>query len=937
MPTFQVLFSILLCLIGSVSSHAQSIQVEGNVEDIKSNEKIIGAKVILIPVSDTLSRNGATTDIEGKFSIQNVQTGDYTLKITAYGYSSFEQAISINAVSRNLGTILVSKDVLIVDEVTVETKMTRVEQNGDTTSYNADAFKTNPDASIEELVSKMPGITIENGVVKSNGEDIKKVLIDGEEFFGDDATAALKNLPAEIVAKIQVFDKESDQAQFTGVSDGNEAKALNIVTKSGKNAGQFGKIYAGYGTDNHYLGGLNLNLFNKKQRISIIGMSNNVNQQNFSTEDILGVQGSSSSSSGQGGGRRGGGATDNFLVGGQNGISQTHSLGINYADQWGKKTKVTGSYFFNASENINDQTTNREFILSDNSGQLYTENYTSRSTNFNHRFNMKFDFTLDSNNMLTYTPRLSFQQNKSSKITDGLTNDRESSLINSLTNDYSSQNIGYTINNDLLWRHKFSKPKRSLSIDIKTAFNSRNGENGQFSDSYFVQENGDSTNTLNQRSKNATNGYTFSTRLSYTEPMGEKLTGELYYNPSYSVNNADKRTNGYDSLEMTYSDLDTSLSNVFDNTTFVNQAGLNFRRKGNKTTIQLGASYQNTSILNNQEFPTERNVNLTFNSILPNAMFKYEFSKTAALRIFYRTQTRAPSIDQLQNVIDNSNPLSLSSGNPNLKQQYNHRLMFRFNTTNAKKASNFFLYLAGEYYQNYITNSTFVATSDTIINESIVLARGSQYRQPVNLNGAWNTNAFITYGVPINFIKSNLNFNIGTGYRINPGLINDIVNNSATMNVKGGLTIASNISEKIDFTISYSASYNDVKNSTQNNSNNMYIIQNANARLNWMPWERFVVNTNFSANSYEGLGSSFNQTILLWNAGLGYKLLKQKQLELRVSVFDILNENNSITRNVTDAYIEDVQSTVLQRYFMFTATWTLKNFKGTKENKEDSE
>ena len=337
-------------------------------------------------------------------------------------------------------------------------------------------------------------------------------------------------------------------------------------------------------------------------------------------------------------------------------------------------------------------------------------------------------------------------------------------------------------------------------------------------------------------------------------------------------------------------------------------------------------NYQNNMLLNNQEFPLNRNVKLVFNNILPNLRYKYDFSKTKSIQLNYRASTRTPSIDQLQNVIDNSNPLSLSSGNENLKQQYNHRVFSRFNITNVQKGSNFFVFLSGEMASNYITNSSIIAATDTIINGDVSLARGSQFRMPVNLNGNWNTRGYISYGFPITPLKVNLNFNVGGGYSVTPGLINNIVNRTQTTNSNVGLVVASNISSNIDFTIGYAFNYNNAVNTTQNRSNNEYFVQNLTAKFNWIVKERIVFNTNYALNSYAGLGDEFNQTIMLWNAGVGYKLMKQKQLELRLSVFDILNSNNSIVRNVTESYIEDVESRVLNRYFMITATYNLRNF-----------
>ncbi|WP_300667020.1 TonB-dependent receptor, partial [Fluviicola sp.] len=369
--------------------------------------------------------------------------------------------------------------------------------------------------------------------------------------------------------------------------------------------------------------------------------------------------------------------------------------------------------------------------------------------------------------------------------------------------------------------------------------------------------------------------------------------------------------------------------------TIVQEGGTNFRFQKNKTTLQLGLSYQNTLLMNTQQFPTDRDVNLSFNSILPNVRFKYDFTKSKSLMLNYRAGTRNPTIDQLQNVIDNSNPLSLSSGNPDLKQQYNHRVFGRFNATNIQKATNFNIFFGGEMNSNYISNGTIIATSDTVINGNVLLQRGAQFRQPVNLDGSWNARTTISYGIPITKLKLNMNFYVGGAYTVAPGLINNVVNKAKTSNANGGLTISSNISEKIDFTIGYTLNYNNVVNTRQNVAKNEYFVHNVNARFNWIIKERLVINSTYSVNAYAGLGSGYNQTIMLWNGGIGYKLLKQKQLELRVSVFDILNNNNSITRNVTESYIEDVKSNVLNRYYMFTVTYNIRNF-GTKapETKE---
>lgn len=902
---------------------------------------LMDVRVALLSVPDSSVVKVAMTDEGGNYMMTDLTPGTYLLKVTSLEYSDQVKRIELPA-GKTVMDFAMKTDTKLIDEVTVEAKAIRVEQKGDTTQYNAEAYKTNPDATVQDLITKMPGITLENGVVKAQGEQITKVMIDGQEFFGDDASAALKNLPAEIVSKIQVYDQASDQAKFTGISDGNEAKALNIVTKAGKNQGQFGKIYAGYGTPNDlYMAGANVNFFKGTRRISIVGMSNNVNQQNFSTDDILGVTGSTGGGQGRGPGGRGGfggGDNENYLVSQQNGVSTTHAIGLNYSDKWGKKknTKVTGSYFFNGSKTDNNQVTSRNYVLSATAGQHYDEDFAAIMKNANHRLNFKFDIMLDSMNSLVITPKVSYQGNNRTQGTAGTTVDGLQSLINTIDNNTFSSNKGLSASNSILWRHRFVKPRRTFSANLTGTYNNRTGKSGQESYSHYYDELGaDSLASINQQANNRTNGYGISGRFSYTEPLSKNWSGELVYAPSYTVSDADKRTYVFDALSGTYSLMDTTLSNVFDNQTIVQEGGVNARFQKNKTSFQLGVSYQNSLLLNAQEFPIDRDVRLAFNSILPNMRFKYEFTKSKSFMLAYRAGTRNPTIDQLQNVIDNSNPLSLSSGNPDLKQQYNHRVFGRFNATNVQKATNFNVFFGGEVNSNYISTSSVIATSDTVIDGNITLQRGAQYRKPVNLNGSWNARTTISYGLPITKLKLNLNFYAGGAYTVLPGLINSVVNESRTSNANGGLTISSNMSENMDFTVGYTLNYNNVVNTKQNVARNEYFVHNINARFNWIIKGRLVINSNYSLNAYAGLGSGFNQTIMLWNGGIGYKFLKQKQLELRASVFDILNNNNSITRNVTESYIEDVKSNVLNRYYMLTVTYNIRNF-GTKtpETKE---
>src|SRR5690606_10182788 len=320
------------------------------------------------------------------------------------------KTVQVGSQAVSLGKISMKEDTKVLSEFSVEGKIPLAVQKNDTTEYNADAYKVNTNANAQDLIEKMPGVVIEDGKVQAHGEDVKKIYVDGKPFFGDDPNLALKNLPAEVIEKIQIFDKASDQAQFTGFDDGNQQKAINIITKPDKKGGVFGRVYGSLGTDYRYSVGANINIFDGDRKISILGMSNNVNQQNFSSEDLVGV--SSSGGGGRGGGRggmgggmMGGGGANNFLTGQQNGIAQTHGFGINFTDVWGKAKKVTfsGSYFFNNSTVNKEETSRREYFLEGDSTQYYNSVTSSRTQNYNHRLNARIEYKIDDNNQLIFS------------------------------------------------------------------------------------------------------------------------------------------------------------------------------------------------------------------------------------------------------------------------------------------------------------------------------------------------------------------------------------------------------------------------------------------------------------------------------------------------------------------------------------------------------
>lgn len=916
-------------LIFSVTAHSQSIK--GKLADPADNKPLAGATLTLVPVNDSTSFRNSISDSTGAFKFEGLSSDSFFLKVSSIGYDDYKQLVAINdsVPDLDLKTLFVPKTTVQLAGVTIISKTPPVQQKGDTTQFNASQYKVNPDATVEDLIKKMPGITVgRDGTVTTQGEQVRKVTVDGRDFFGDDASAALKNLPSNVVDKIQVFDRLSDQAQVTGVDDGNSQKAINIVTKSGMKNGQFGRVFAGYGTDDRYSLGGNMSFFKNNRRISVVGLLNNINQQNFGNQDLLGV--TSSGGGGRGGGQRGrggfGGGQDNFLVGQQSGISKTNALGINYSDKWGKKVDVSGSYFYNNSNNNNDQVLNRQNLGQDTI-KFYDENSISQSQNFNHRINMRLEYKIDSSNSLIISPSLNFQKNNSTNGYTAISSYNEGDIANESENTTTNNRSGYNLRNNILYRHNFAKRGRTLSFNLNTAFNNNEGESFVLSETRFYKGGVQTDSTQNQFTDNLTRGYTISSNLTYIEPIGKKGQLQFSYAPSFSKNKADQQTFQYDPGDGKYSEFDITQSNKFENIVKTQNGGITYRL-GNSRDNQFaaGVNFQHSKLESERIFPTTTFVNKTFTNVLPNLQWSRKISPKSSFRLFYRASTNAPSVNQLQDVVNSSNVLLLSSGNPDLKQQTSHFLSGRYTFTNTQKGQSLFANIFLQASQNYITNATFRASRDSVIQQGIVLKQGSQLIKPINLDGYKSLRSFLTYSMPVKFIKSNINLNAGFSYSKLPGQVNYV--NSVTDNYtySTGVGLSSNINEYIDFNLSYAANFNTAKNDIQSQSNTKYVNQSTGAQINLLSKSGWFLQNDVSNQSYTGLSAGFNQSFWLWNAAIGKKFLKSRAAELKLSVFDLLKQNQSISREITANYIQDTQSQVLQQYFMLTFTYSLKNF-----------
>ncbi|MBL7824503.1 MAG: carboxypeptidase regulatory-like domain-containing protein, partial [Saprospiraceae bacterium] len=567
---------LFLCSAWTLLTHAQTgPSVNGRITD-DQGLALPGANVSIVRITDSVVMRSMQTEPDGKFTLPLRRSGTILLKFSYVGYEEKFLKMEVLETTLDLGDIVLRSESRTLKEIEIKARAVNVENKGDTTEFNARSYKTNPDANAEDLVTKLPGVVVTDGKVQAQGEDVKQVMVDGKPFFGEDANAALRNMPAEVIDRIQIFDRRTDQSLFTGFDDGNGSKTINITTRPEFRNGTFGRAWAGYGTDDRWKTGASVNFFKDKRRITLLGNLNNINEQNFSSEDLAGVLSGSQSGNrgggpgrgGPGGGGRGpgqggrgpGGSGDQFLVDQRTGIVTTKAFGLNYSDKWGN-AEVSGSYFFNKSNNIAENNLIRIFTSPDNLGLIYSELNNSRLDNTNHRANFRAEWKIDSANALIFTPRLSLQNTKTLQSVFS-SNDLNLSLLNTNNFNNNLKTEYYNFSLPVLYRHNFKMPRRTVSAQFSPSWN--NGLNNNLLFSVLEDQIFNSTDTLDQLQDTERKGSNLNSNLSYTEPIGERSMMMLSYTHVLNNNESDQKTFLSTGQNEIYTLVDTSLSNVFN-------------------------------------------------------------------------------------------------------------------------------------------------------------------------------------------------------------------------------------------------------------------------------------------------------------------------------------------------------------------------------------
>lgn len=912
------IITLLVILLLSLNSQAQRTPstVRGTVYDTISKKGLAYATVSIVNAKDSTLVSFARADSTGKFKLNGLDKGKYLLSASYVGFVPTWRPIEIiEGMDLSVGNVEMT-DVLHAGDVMVTAKRPPVTINNDTVEFNTENFKTQPNAVVEDMLKKLPGVTVDNdGTVRMNGQRINRILVNGREFFTGDPRMATKNLEADAVDKVQVFDKKSDRAEFTGVDDGNSEKAINLKLKKDRNNALFGRATAGAGDQGRYEGQANINRFNGDQQSSLIAMANNTNKQGFSMSDVMNFTGELARGMRNGGGVtiRTGGGDDNGLpvTGGpaQPGIATTIAGGVNYNDLWNsKRTDFNTNVMASHMDLATDRVTTRQNLLPNNE---YTENTisSSRRNNNQQRFNMIYDHKIDSFSSIRFTPQLTLQQ----------TDQYSRSLFSSETPGNVKLNDGYTNNHtrsdafnfggNALFRHRFAKKGRTISSTVSMLYNDSK-QTGELYTRTTTYAGGIplKDSIANQRNSREAVTRNLGGNVVYTEPIGKRSL--LEFSGFYNTTVGDSKKTTYDSSGAgKFETLNTRLTNDFKNEYSYGGGGLNFRTNLKKMNMTFGANLQSSTLISTNR--TSGNViNQSFTDLLPAANIQYRMNQTRTLTFNYSTSTTQPSAYQLQPVPDISNPTSVYTGNPNLKRSYTQSVNLNYFSTNIYTQRNFFAFVAFNKIDNAIVNSDLVAL-------------GIRHTAPVNVNGNYVLFSNVNAGFPIKKLKSRVDIGIGANLIHNNGFLNGKENTIDNRSISPNLSYSFALDGKLDITASGRWSISSARYSLQPMLNSNYMQQVYGFDMtNYLPWGIVLNNTmNYTVNT--GRADGYNTKIAFWNASLAKSFLKNKRGEVKFSVLDILNQNTGVNRTASTNFIEDTRYNVLNRYFLLSFTFSL--------------
>lgn len=911
MKSILFFFCFIALSVTLVGQNLTTYTVKGKVVD-SLNEALPYTTVVILSSVDSSLLNYAVSDDFGIFEMVKVKPDNYILQLSFMGYNTFSKKIKVSGEKPifSLGTIELSNRNNLLSEVSIEGEYIPIVFKNDTVEYNAGAFKTQNGANAEKLFEKMPGIEVDSdGEITAHGEKVNKILVDGKEFFGDDPKIASKNIPADAIDKVQVFDKKSELSEFTGVDDGERSRTINIKLKADRKKGIFGEAKLGGGVESKYAGKLNVNRFSETAQFTSLLMANNINEQGFSYQDYFNFMGGISNVL-----KTGKMTFDPSetgipinIPGSNNGIASTLAGGINYNQDIGKSTHIISSFFVNNSNSDIDRTTNSTNFLQESSFESKSEEIQDQFIQ-NYRLNLKLQHEFNEKNRIDLTAVGIYTGSNSNVFSfeNQFFSDGTENISNGKT-DKKGDGLNTTLGLD--YKKKFEKKGRSINV-LGDFYYLNNDNNSLLSNVRAVRlNNGISiNNSINQSQNQLIEKIEYFGKVAFTEQLSKRsflILDYSYYNQSQENN---KEFLDINDGNLTFNNL---LSNFFKSQYSFNQLGFKFNYKLDKNMFVIGLDGQQSNLVGTRNENVAA-IDQNFQVLLPNFNWRKRDGMSSNINLSYSTAFNEPSITQLQPVIDNSNPLNVYIGNPELKPEYSHDLSFNWFTYDAFSHQQKGIYLRGYAVHNDINNARFFDSISKL-----------QTSTPRNTQDNLGINSGLRYGFRISKLKTQirtaLNFSLNQGYN----LIDDNINKALTYNYGGSISI-SNINKKvfdIKLEISSNANLNQV--GINNQPSSMYINSKILGEVNaefLKDWETGVTATQ---NFFQGESLSQNQSFFILDAFISKTIFKNKRGHLKLAVYDILNQRTGISNYGQANYLVESNVNVLKRFGMLTFSYKI--------------
>ena len=911
MKSGKCLLMLLMILFSPMAFAQQSgVNVTGSVVEQGSDTPIEQATVRLLNVKDSAMVRGVVSARNGSFTLKNVKKGSYLLHITFIGYDPLYQPLQITGKKNpvNVGKLELSDGAIELGEAVVIGKAPEITVRNDTVEYNADSYKVTEGSVLEDLLKKMPGVEVDSeGKITVNGKEVKKVMVDGKEFFSDDPKVASKNLPAKMIDKLQVLDKKSDMAQMTGFDDGEEETVINLTVKPGMKQGWFGNAYGGYGSKDRYEGNAMVNRFVNNDQITFMGGANNTNNMGFS--DLASTM---FSGMGGGGGRRGG-------FGAGSGITSSGNAGLNFSKEF-KPDKLTlgGNTRYSHSDNDARSKSDRQNILPGDSSSYDNSEAMSRTKSDNFGVDFRLEWKPDTMTQLIFRPSFSLSHSMNDNFSDATTLDNERDTVNTNKSSNYSESNGYNLNASIDFSRKLNNKGRVFSATLS------GGNSDSYSDGmnrsdivYFNQTDALKNSIIDQRSRYDNKGFNYRAYVSWVEPIGHNNFIQATYSISQRKQEALKNVYNQDA-DGIYNVLDSAYSQSYRNNFISQRASLSFKSQRAKFNYTIGLNLD-PSYSSSENFVGDTTLSKITRKVVnlsPMAQFNYMFDKRTNLRIMYNGRTSQPSMTQLQPVADISDPTNITIGNPDLNPRYTNNVFIRFQQFTPEKQRAFMIMANGSYIINDIVSYT-----------SYNQETGVKTTTYKNVNGNYSGNVRMMLNTPLKNKKFSINSMTMASFANSNGYINEEKNTNLNLilSERGGIDFRSSY---LDLGVNGNIRYNATSNSLQKENNQNTFNYGAGGYTTiYLPLNfKIESDVNWSTNS--GYGDGFKQNEVLWNASASKSFLKNNQGTLRFKIYDILQQRSNISRSVTASYIQDSEYNTLGSYFMVHFIYRFSIFKG---------